>query len=414
MLESISFNNFKCFSSKKKIAAVDIKPLTLFYGFNNSGKSALMRGICMAMRSLNKELLEPLDRSTPSFSPQMRFEEITTQNSSNRLSLKMSIKQENELFELEWGVVGVHEYETYKVNEFMVSSSSGKLHASWELDEAEDRPSDNYRITINDGNSANEQLVFRGLLPASSKPEIQSLLPDAKSKQHLWLNSNRKGGTRRFDIEDTASLEISADGSGYANVLYETGHRSKARSELFEAVSSFFLETFDQRLFVEPVGKQFELKLGFRDTPYRVNVCDSGQGLQELLPIVTALNLFTYNTSLETLLIEEPESHLHPKFHQALGVEMCRVVADTNSPKLLLETHSQNLMLSIQLEIAKGNIDANNVVAYWIRPDGTGLSIVEKVDFDEKGRPSKNWPPNVFANDVIQARELFDLQRKQG
>ena len=68
-------------------------------------------------------------------------------------------------------------------------------------------------------------------------------------------------------------------------------------------------------------------------------------------------------------------------------------------------------MLSIQIEIAKKKISPNDVVVYWTRPDGRGLSVVEKVAFNKKGQPTPNWPRNVFADDVIQARELFELQR---
>ena len=68
---------------------------------------------------------------------------------------------------------------------------------------------------------------------------------------------------------------------------------------------------------------------------------------------------------------------------------------------------------TIQIEIAKGNLSPDDVVLYWVRADGRGLSLVEKVVFDMTGRPSSNWPLNVFSYDAELARELIGLQREK-
>jgi predicted ATPase len=165
---------------------------------------------------------------------------------------------------------------------------------------------------------------------------------------------------------------------------------------------------------IEPIGRQFEIKFENVNSLERVNVCDAGQGLQELLPIIAYLNAeYLPGINVKSISIEEPESHLHPKFHSALGNELCRIASHGAGPSLLIETHSQNLMLSIQIAIASGRMDANATIVYWVRSDSMGRSIAEKVTFDERGIPSGNWPPDVFSTDTTLSRELFALRQHQ-
>ena len=81
-----------------------------------------------------------------------------------------------------------------------------------------------------------------------------------------------------------------------------------------------------------------------------------------------------------------------------------------------IETNSDRWVdgLRIQVEIARGNLLRDKVVAYWVEQMKDGRSIANPVTFDAKGRPEGNWPPTVFADQQALARELVEAQRSVG
>jgi predicted ATPase len=412
MFDSIGFNNFKCFATKGKVlpAVVDIRRLTLFYGYNNSGKSALLRGCCMVNRSL-ATCEEPLDRTLPVFSKLMSLEDVITQGSRNRLSVSASKDHAS----LAWELRALPENSSYKVEYFEICDPEMRLSATWQPEPDLENGGDVYDVRIGNGPDDRRQLSFRGLIPSGLDESAPWFEPfRIKDAKHLWLHSNRKIGARYVDKLEIDSVDLDPDGSGCAELLYRAKYRLKGGSSFLYQVSKFFEDTFNQRIVIEPIGRQFEIKFENVNSLERVNVCDAGQGLQELLPIIAYLNAeYLPGINVKSISIEEPESHLHPKFHSALGIELCRIASSKAGPSLLIETHSQNLMLSIQIAIASGRMDANATIVYWVRSDSTGRSIAEKVTFDERGIPSGNWPPDVFSTDTTLSRELFALRQQQ-
>ncbi|MEJ7591473.1 MAG: AAA family ATPase [Planctomycetaceae bacterium] len=138
-IKSVSFKNFKCFSTEAKI---ELRPLTLFYGYNNSGKSALLRGVCMVVNSLLKNGSEPLDRRLPVFSSDMMLEEIVTQETGElqqgRLELRVQLTPSMQ--RLSWKFFSLPERQTYVVSHFTVEASDGtiELVAEWLTNETPD------------------------------------------------------------------------------------------------------------------------------------------------------------------------------------------------------------------------------------------------------------------------------------
>jgi predicted ATPase len=44
--------------------------------------------------------------------------------------------------------------------------------------------------------------------------------------------------------------------------------------------------------------------------------------------------------------VEEPESHLHPGLHAALAERFCELAERGTDARLLVETHSENILLT--------------------------------------------------------------------
>jgi predicted ATPase len=153
-----------------------------------------------------------------------------------------------------------------------------------------------------------------------------------------------------------------------------------------------------------------------RNASFEVDIADSGEGLGQLLPVLTAIALGRRpeQGGPRILAIEEPESHLHPELQMKLAEYLCQPNEGRPLPHLVLETHSEHFLLSVQLHIALGKLSPENVVVYWVRQLEDGRSVADRVIFDENARPVGNsLPPGVFREDLEMARRILEARRSR-
>jgi predicted ATPase len=136
--------------------------------------------------------------------------------------------------------------------------------------------------------------------------------------------------------------------------------------------------------------------------------------MAQVLPVLVALALARRAAAEgqpQLLALEQPELHLHPAAEVALARRLAEVAAAEKPPTLLIETHSENFLLSVQLQVAKELLPPEAVRIYWVEKLSDGRSRVREVAIDGEGR-TEGWPEGVFSEDLELARELF-LQRRQ-
>jgi predicted ATPase len=175
-------------------------------------------------------------------------------------------------------------------------------------------------------------------------------------------------------------------------------------------VSAWYEKNVQQKIVIEKMPDHFQIKLqALTNSPFKVNIVDVGEGLIQLLPVLVAATMVR---SGGILAIEEPESHLHPRYHAALAEYFFELARQDNPPQVLLETHSENFLLRTQLEIARGKLDPKSVMVYWVHQFDDGRSVAEPVTFDWQGRPQGEWPINVFYTDIELSKQLVQERRK--
>jgi hypothetical protein len=81
-----------------------------------------------------------------------------------------------------------------------------------------------------------------------------------------------------------------------------------------------------------------------------------GDGLSSVLPILEQLN----RVSQDFVYIPQPETHLHPKMQGKL-MKIILNRAYSNHIQVFIETHSENMLLSMQKEIRNGRASKNDV-----------------------------------------------------
>ncbi len=148
---------------------------------------------------------------------------------------------------------------------------------------------------------------------------------------------------------------------------------------------------------------EVELQVGRTEQPLRggakdvVNIADVGFGLSQSLPVIVAL-LAAKPTQL--LYLEQPEIHLHPDAQVALTDLIVNAV--NRGVQVVVETHSQLILLGIQRAIALQHLNADKVLLHWFARDNQGATEISSTTFSEKGAFDNSEIPLDFADISLQ------------
>lgn len=137
-----------------------------------------------------------------------------------------------------------------------------------------------------------------------------------------------------------------------------------------------------------------------------LTLCDVGFGLSQVLPILVQ-SVIQGN---DTVLIEQPEIHLHPKMQTELGDFF---IENSKKKQFIIETHSEHLLLRIMRRIrettagtvtdSKLTLTPEDVSILYVEPKN-GQSMVMEMPLNENGELVKAWPGGFFEEGM---KEMF-------
>lgn len=134
---------------------------------------------------------------------------------------------------------------------------------------------------------------------------------------------------------------------------------------------------------------ELELRVGRLRTQQSqdlVSIADVGFGVSQVLPVVVAL---LAARSGQIVYLEQPEIHLHPRAQVALAEVIAR--AANRGVQVIVETHSELLLLGIQSLVAREQLAPDKVKLHWFTRDEEGVTRVVSADLDEDGAFGE-WP----------------------
>lgn len=111
-----------------------------------------------------------------------------------------------------------------------------------------------------------------------------------------------------------------------------------------------------------------------------------GFGVSYALPIIVAGLLARPGS---TLIVENPEAHLHPAGQSKLGRFLARVAG--SGAQVLVETHSDHFLNGVRLGIVEGRLLAGDAIIHFFGDQATPTSI----EVTERGSLSE-WPEGFF------------------
>jgi len=468
MLTNLSLERFQGFSTRTQ---VPIKPLTLIFGPNSSGKSSLIRSLLLSKQSLGGD--------SPYSSRRIGFEyegEATSlasfanvvykhdEKSTFVVELALSCGPNRKMAEAR-RMLREREYGLGSYVMVDLESSVEKITSSWEVSKEkpvanckisvkfieqaapleiefklENSEISNDKISINYGFTIKNLEIFLNLIesrvPSADKAFIQDEYVLADVREVIPGNDEAEHGSFRskfreeienidhlmedlvFDVIDNfvritpASARESIFGQNLSQLLsyqqavvkrhlrgvkhigplreisqrltYAAGSILALDEDSSEVqatpveneVSNWLYELTDGRYRLSPIesylgqarflGALKSKILTDTKTGTPVTFQDVGVGLSQVLPILELISGAAPKRE-HTLLIEQPELHLHPKMQANLVDLFIKFIQNDPMERCIIsETHSEAMLLRVQKRIREGSLDPSLVQIIYV------------------------------------------------
>ncbi len=382
-----------------------VRPLTLLYGLNQSGKSTLLRLFGLLADSLQAgagplDLQSPVLRGAtfkelcwmgrePSFSPWLTLAAPGTPAPTLRIQFRDTGGLEVNRVWLIPGAGG----DKFKVDlDGPVTRTGARVTAVF---------AGTYR-----GQEWNGPLEFDCLLPGRLPEDAQRIAQAVRTataplERLQWLHANRLSGR-----EPARAIRCCrADGSDLASLLRDDTGRA-----VLEQASRWLARQ-------EGLGNEVTLRMDSSGEPAlvhgsagreRLPLDLAGEGIRSLLPVLICAIWAETGAAAPTMLaIEEPEAQLHPTVQVALFDRLVESVR-AGIP-VVLETHSVYLLRAMQLAVLEGRLSPNEVGLYWVGQGPDGASTIDQIGIADDAT-LVDWRPDVFEKEQELAHRILDLR----
>ncbi|MBI5059988.1 DUF3696 domain-containing protein [candidate division KSB1 bacterium] len=230
-------------------------------------------------------------------------------------------------------------------------------------------------------------------------------LRDYPARQYSW------SGEEPQDVGKQGELAIAALLSSRKRGPYISFGKGIPRQTLEERVA-FWLRKMDliHSFEVKQIAAQrreYEVKVKKTARSPEVFITDVGFGVSQLLPVIV---LCYYVPEGTTILLEQPEIHLHPSVQSVLADVLMDAIK-IRRIQVIVESHSEHLLRRLQRRVAEGPPDgfaAGLAKLYFCRMEEDSAQLA-KLDLDLFGNIT-NWPRGFFGDDM---GDLIAMSRAQ-
>lgn len=397
MIDCISLEGFKGFKDKTDF---EIKSLTLLFGYNNSGKSALIRALPLLSDSFKfSEEIQFVNTYIDYRSEALRGAEFSgiLHDKSLRIGYGVKWNDGDELF-----------FET--VQNALEDEELRNIVLKKDGTSTIYKPSAEERNIFEADDSS--FLYLDSFAKISDKEFSQKLSEFSKSV--FWISSLRAVPPREFDIGVGINVGINSKGEGVGETLWYLQHK---HPKVFEFINLWLSKLTGRSLSLNsrhtsPSSSQGKMRARLAtdrtasDSAF-VDVLDSGEGVAQVLPVLTQCAMASFNLLVKDpiVAIEQPELHLHPKAIVQLAKFIVECLTNSEKVKIIIETHSESFLVAIQQAVLDRELSPCQLKSYWVyRSDG--CSHIDEIEIDEEGYVDDTLPPEVFREVLEQSREL--------
>ncbi len=447
MFTEISMTNFK---SWRDTGAVRMAPLTAFFGANSSGKSSLLQ-----MLLLLKQTAESNDRKLVLNTGSIQTgyvnlgtaQEITYSDETEMsLSINWQLNSQTQVVipspdNSMAQTIDCLNFETnIHVESQKIHVKSLKYEQGDEFSVEMDRKGNNqYTIRISvQGNeprrpSHRPRVYMRAEKCYGFSDEALLYYQDASYLRFLEFAFERQfqnlhylgplreypqraypwGGERPTNVGLKGERAISALLAGKSDKVYDAIRKSKS-NRLDARIAQWLVDLDLASSFrVEQIADStlYQVWLKRTEESPEALITDMGIGVSQVLPVLV---LCYYVPEGSTIILEQPELHLHPSVQAGLA-DVFMDCIKKRGLQIILESHSEHLLRRLQRRIAEQEND--------LSPDDAALYFCQIHDGESKLTPLQlnvfgeihNWPHDFFGDLLGELVAAFDagLDRKQ-
>lgn len=366
MVNKITFKNFKLFKRKQTL---ELKPITLLIGKNNTGKSAVLRLPTLIAVGLKGEPLNWVNK--------------IGNDRENSIELGSDFKD----LVYNRNGTGIIELGIFNANTHI-------------------------EVAINE-----EYGVLSYLLNGENREDISSvkgLLIHKKPYEDLTLAIDYLGAMRAepaydYPFSEEIYSKIGIKGQNAYPILIQD---FKNQQKLIPQVSEWYKLNFEgwkllvlENKTITGITHQVAITHSHINA---VNLKQTGQGIYQVLPLI--VRSFMKEQEPTLIIIEEPETHLHPAAHGNLAERLVDSYREDNNKQYLIETHSQNFVLRMRRLVAEGKLNKEELAIYYVDFDEvTSESNLIEIEVDEDGEVEW-WPSGIFNESLAEVIELRKAQ----
>jgi predicted ATPase len=231
-------------------------------------------------------------------------------------------------------------------------------------------------------------------------------LRDYPKREYHWAGASPQDVGIRG--ERTVDAILAATSQGWTRNL-----KPKARLKPFQEMIAYWLKELGliSEFRIERIGTDTNLyRAKVKRDRYSTEalLTDVGFGVSQVLP---ALVLLYYVPEGSTVLMEQPEIHLHPSVQSGLA-DVILTVAQTRNLQIIVESHSEHLLRRFQRRVADETASADDVKLYFVE-QAKGAATLNDLRLNMFGEV-ENWPDHFFGDELgeIGAIKTASLRRK--
>lgn len=240
-----------------------------------------------------------------------------------------------------------------------------------------------------------------------------------------YLGPLREPPRRNYRWSGEAPDHVGARGERFIEAILAGGRRAynwkrRAKTRSLEAVVAEHLIEMGliAKFNVVPLGpkvKEYEVTVQTTPDAAAVHLTDVGFGISQVLPVIVEA---FYVPPGSTVLMEQPEIHLHPRVEAKLAdlfVDAVNAREDGNprNCQFIIESHSEHLLRRLQLKIAEEEVSTDQIALYFVEQTEQGATL-RAIEVDDYGN-IKNWPKDFFGDAMADqvARVRAESERKR-
>ena len=442
MLTRMRLKNFK---SWKDTGDMEIRPITGVFGTNSSGKSSLLHALLLLKQtadSSNRNVVFDFGNENTPCSLGSFTDIVFEHDPKKMVSISLNWHRErlfhvrdplarNRLVDrsrdLGFTVVAAQQKEDGFGDTMIVEMSYGIGKSRFGMGRTNERYGE-YRLFGITPKAPRFRFVESeqvGFLPIKLRPEKCFGFPDVVRSYYknagfvvdltlalqqrlgavYHLGPLRASPVRRYNWNGTPPEGVGRVGEAAVDAILtarERGHKispgfRRRRIGLERYVADWLqkmglVDQFGVREVIE--GAQiYEVRIRRTAESKEVVLTDVGFGISQILPVLVLCSCVPEGS---TVLLEQPEIHLHPAVQSGLA-DFIIDVWKNRRVQVLLESHSEHLLRRLQRRIAEEMVDPDDVGLYFCDL-GTGRSELEKLNVDEFGNIT-NWPDSFFGDE---------------